>query len=79
MGPGNRILDGGPDPPCKGGNFEGEGWPIVKYGPSAVSCAKTAELIEIPFEVWTRVGPRKHALDGGALWPNLAIGLASIT
>jgi len=31
-----------------------------------VSCAKTAEPIEMPFGVWTRVGPRKHAIGGRA-------------
>jgi len=25
---------------------------------------KTAEPIEMPFGLWTRVGPRKHVLDG---------------
>jgi len=30
-----------------------------------MSPAKTAEPIEMPFEVWTRVGPRNHVLDGG--------------
>jgi len=29
-----------------------------------MSHAKTAEPIEMPFRVWTRVGPRKHVLDG---------------
>jgi len=29
-----------------------------------MSCAKTAEAIEMPFELWTRVGPMKHVLDG---------------
>jgi len=29
-----------------------------------VSSAKTAELIEMQFGVWTQVGPRKHLLDG---------------
>jgi len=28
-------------------------------------CAKTAEPIEMPFGMWTRVGPMKHILDGG--------------
>jgi len=28
------------------------------------SPAKTAEPIEMPFGVWTRVGPKKHVLDG---------------
>ena len=29
-----------------------------------MSCAKTAEPIEMPFGLWTRDGPRKHVLDG---------------
>jgi len=32
---------------------------------------KTAEPIEMPFGIWTRVGPRKHVLGGvhiGATW-----------
>jgi len=29
-----------------------------------VSCAKTAEPIEMLFGIWTRVGPMKHVLDG---------------
>ena len=37
-----------------------------------MSCAKTAEPIEMPFGVWTWVGPRKHVLDEGAHWHNLA-------
>jgi len=32
-----------------------------------VSCAKTAELIEVPFGLWTRVGPRKHVLYGAQI------------
>ena len=28
-----------------------------------MSCAKTAELIEMPFGLRTRVGPRNHVLD----------------
>jgi len=30
-----------------------------------VSCAKTAEPIEIPFGLRTRLGPGNHVLDGG--------------
>jgi len=30
-----------------------------------MSPAKTAEPIEMPFGLYTRVGPRNHALDGG--------------
>jgi len=54
-------------------------WPIVTdvawsvgLSVTVMSLAKTAELIEMPFGVWTRVGPRKHALGGGVLWRNLA-------
>jgi len=39
---------------------------------SAVSCAKTAELIEIQFGLWTWLGPRKHVLHGGAHCRRLA-------
>jgi len=31
-----------------------------------MSCAKTAEPIEMPFGIWTRVGPEKHVLREGA-------------
>ena len=42
------------------------------YRPSSVVClsvtvvtfAKTAELIEMPFGLWTLMGPRNHVLDG---------------
>jgi len=36
-------------------------------GHSAVICAKVAEPIEILFGLWTRVGPRKHVLDGAQI------------
>jgi len=36
-----------------------------------VSPAKTAELIEMPFGLRTRVGPGNHVLDGG---PDLPMG-----
>ena len=32
---------------------------------STTSCAKTDESIEMPFRLWTRVGPRNHVLGGG--------------
>jgi len=28
-------------------------------------CAKTAEPIEMPFELWARMGSMNHVLDGG--------------
>jgi len=37
-----------------------------------VSCAKAAELQEMPFGTSTLVGQRKHVLDRGAHWRNLA-------
>jgi len=46
------------------GNFEGGiGRPIVKYGDTAVVCAKTAEPIEMPFGLWARMGRRNRVLD----------------
>jgi len=44
-----------------------------KYMPGhyAVSCIKIAELIKMPFGLWTLVGPMKHVLYGvhiGAVW-----------
>ena len=41
-------------------------------GHSAVSYAKMAEPIEMPFGICTLVGPRKHVLGGGAHWRHLA-------
>jgi len=29
-----------------------------------VTCAKTAEPIEMPFGLWARMGPGNHMLDG---------------
>jgi len=29
-----------------------------------VSCAETAEPIDLLFGLWTRMGPRNHVLDG---------------
>jgi len=31
VGPGNHVLDGGPDPPWEGPILRGKGHPIVKY------------------------------------------------
>ena len=42
----------------RGNLQERNGRPIVKYRDSVVSCAKTAEPIEMPFGIATRVGPR---------------------
>jgi len=36
-----------------------------------MTCAKTAEAVEMSFRMWTWVGPRKHVLDGGAHWRHM--------
>ena len=57
-------------------NFEGKGASHCKvWGHSAVTCAKTAEPIVMPFGLSARSGSRNHELDGvkiphekGQLW-----------
>jgi len=61
VGPENDVLDGGPDLPVERGNFGGERGAHSKI--YAISCAKTAELIDLSFGLWTRVGPRKHRFN----------------
>ena len=58
--------------PWEGATLRGEGRPTVKYKDTAVSCAKTAELIETPFELRTLrtlMGSRNHVLDGVHITP----------
>jgi len=50
--------------PCEGVILSGKGISPYARHHSDVNCAKTAEPIEMPFALWTRVGPRKHVLDG---------------
>ena len=45
---------------------------VLSVSVRIVSPARTAEPIEMPFGMWTRVGRMKHVLDGGAHWRNLA-------
>jgi len=43
------------------GNFVGgKGSAIVKYRDTVVSCAKTAEPIEMPFGLWAWMVPRNY-------------------
>ena len=55
-----------PKGPLKGtllrAKFRPEEWTLV-------SPAQTAGPIEMPFELWSRVGPWNHALDGGSDLP----------
>ena len=68
VGPRNHVLDGGQDHPMGTGNFEGKGTFHCKVqGHSAVICAKTAEPMELPFGLWTLVGPKKHVLRGAQI------------
>jgi len=54
---------GAPYPSMRRGNF-GESVAHCKvYGLSAVSCAETAEPIDLPFGLWTLVGRRKHKFN----------------
>jgi len=49
VGPRNHVLDG-VQIPIRSGNLEGKGEAHCKvYGHFVVSCAKTAEPIEMPF------------------------------
>jgi len=60
------ILDEGPDLCGKVQYWGGEGRPIVMYRDALLWAvkSKTAEPIEMPFGVWTPVGPRTHVLAG---------------
>jgi len=71
----NYVLDGFQIPPMGRSTFEGKGLPIVKYWDTTVSCAKTAEPIEMSFGTWTQVDPRQHVsilIGWGSHWRNLA-------
>jgi len=70
-GPKKELLDEGSDPHAKG-KFVGKG--TCRGIPDdtlhrAISCAKMAELIEMPFGLWTQVGPRKYVLPVGKWAP----------
>jgi len=56
--------------PMRRGSFEEKG--AVHCKVQGLSAVKTAEQIEMPFGMWTRMGSRKHVLDDGAHWRNLA-------
>jgi len=44
---------------------------MMMIGTFCRKLCKTAEPIEMPFELCTRVGPRKHVLDGAQIPPHL--------
>jgi len=49
------------------GSFEVAGMSDMPDDTLTSTSAKTTELIELPFGLWTRVGPRKHVLDGAQM------------
>jgi len=51
-------------PHGKGQFFWGKGHPFVKFGDTTVICAKTAELVEIPFGLWVWMGSRNRVIWG---------------
>jgi len=54
------CYTGGPDPPWEGAILVDRGAHCKVWALSAVSCAKTAKPIHLPFRLWTRVGRRTH-------------------
>jgi len=85
IGAGNHALDGGPDTHRKG-QCLGKEEPIVSIGTfcrELWKSGRTAEQIDLPFGLWTRVGRRKHKFNrirqvasvcshGKAHWRHLA-------
>jgi len=43
VGPGNHVLDGGPDDPCRGAVFTGKDMPGHARRHSTVSCATSGQ------------------------------------
>jgi len=64
VGSRNHVLDADPNIPMQRSNFRGEGMPGYARQHSVATPAKTAEPIEMPFGLWTRVGQRQHVLHG---------------
>jgi len=71
-GPKEPHIRWGSDALMERSDFKGEGATRCElHRLSAVSCAKTAEPIDMPFGFCTPVGPRKYVLGGahtGATW-----------
>jgi len=65
-------------PLCEGAIFTRKGMPGHARLHSAVSCTKMAELIEMPFGLWTSSGPEEACVRWWAHWRHLAntIGLS---
>jgi len=67
VGPGNHVLDVGPDPPWEGAILWGKGTLHCKVeGNSAVPCSKTAESVEMPFGLRARMDRKNHVRWGSS-------------
>jgi len=55
-----HVLDVGPDPPCEAAIIRRKDMLGHARRHCAVKCEKMAELIDLPFGLWTLVGRRKH-------------------
>jgi len=82
-GPKEARVRWGPDPTCEGAIIREKDMHGHARRHSVVSCANTAEPIDSPFVLWTRVGRRKHKYNhihqvaptcphGRAHWRHLA-------
>ena len=58
-------------------HFLGERTHPIMPDDTAMSCAKIAEPIGVPFGLWTWVGPRKHVLVGCTIEPCMCSGTAA--
>jgi len=56
-------LNGSPHPPWEGAILRGKGMSRHAGLHSDMNFVKTAEPIEMPFGLWTRVGRRKHKFN----------------
>ena len=62
-GPKAACITWAADPLCDGAISRGKDMPGHAWWHSAATCAKMAELIDLPFGLWTRVGRRKHKFN----------------
>ena len=62
-GPKEECIRWGPDLPSKEAIIRGKDMLGHTRRHSAVSCAKTAEPIDLPFGLWTQLGRRKHKFN----------------
>jgi len=68
VGPRNHVLDGIQIPRCRRAIFRRRAVLYKVYGLSAVSCAKTAEPIKMPFGESTRVAQGTRWGHIGTTW-----------